>query len=141
MPNPIPEWDYFRVILSYMIKKQLDYRPPTLKMLSLRVGIGADKILQVLDEHNVQYEEIKRTVKDKLAGRELLLVSIPPQLEELFSVDNKAIQETYQELKKREIELEPEPDYYYERWLKKEKLKKLQMRYFLAEEIPEGEGT
>jgi hypothetical protein len=108
-------------------------------MLSLRVGIGADKILQVLDEHNIQYEEVKRTVKDKLAGRELLLVSIPVELEELFSVDNKAIQETYQELKKREIRLEPETNHYYERWLKKEKLKKLQMRYFLAEYIEEGE--
>jgi hypothetical protein len=123
-----------------MIKKQLDYTPPTLKMLSLRVGIGADKILQVLDEHGVQYEEVKRTVKDKLAGRELLLISIPVELEKLFSVDNKAIQETYQELKKREIQLEPEPNYYYERWLRKEKLKKLQMRYFLAETLPEGEG-
>jgi hypothetical protein len=56
-------------------------------------------------------------------------------------VDNKAIQETYQQLKRREIRLESEPDRFYERWLRKEKLKKLQMRYFLAEEIPEGEGV
>lgn len=134
MPRPIPEWDQFRVLLNYLLRKQLDYQRVTLQQLTQRMGIGVKTVEDLLMRNGVVYTLLPTTEKWKNSGVEIVIESIPAAYETIFKVEGQKILETFNYFTSREIELEPEPDRQAIRKEQRRQKKIEQMRYFLKEE-------
>lgn len=134
MPKPIPEWDQLRVLVSYLLRRQLSHKPTTLKQASQRMGLAVAKIYNLLEDNTIIYWLRRTTYKYKYEGMEIFIRSIPEEYEPIFKVENKDIYESFLFFEKQEITLKKEPDTVQLRKEKRRKEKIRKMRYFLAEE-------
>lgn len=135
MPTPIPEWDRPRILIRYLVRRQLRHRTTNLQEARLRVGIGSDRILEILSDQGIEYKIVQTTEVKKSRGLEVLIKSVPESLAEVYRIDKEKLKDSFDILEKRDIKIEPERNWRKELKQKREQDRKNKLRYFLKEDI------
>jgi hypothetical protein len=76
MPHPIPDWDLARRLVKYVGTRQIEGMDTTIREVSVFLGIGRDRIENLMQEKNIIYRMI---TGDKEGGRDLLVLENVPQ--------------------------------------------------------------
>lgn len=96
MPKPIPMEQVIDVVVSYVVKRQLQGRPTTLRQVSKRVGLGTSTIKGQLEYYLVQYVLIPYGEKDWVTSSiEIAIASMPDLLAERNNFTVQQIEESY----------------------------------------------
>lgn len=69
MPNPIPEWDLARRLVKFVGTRQMTKMQTTMRETSRTLGVGRQRIIQLLEEKNIEYKILghpKRKSEDLL---------------------------------------------------------------------------
>lgn len=114
MPKSIPMEQVIDVVVSYVVKRQVQGRPTTLRQLSKRVGLGAPTIKGILEKHLVQYVLIPYGKKDWVtSGIEIAITAMPDMLAERNHFTVQQVEESYQRFL-GDMKLEPVEEEEYE---------------------------
>lgn len=112
MPTIIPMERIIDVVVAYIVKRQMQGRPTTLRQMSRRVGIGVSAIKGLLEKNLVQYILIPYGEKEWVTSSiEIVIQSVPPMLALRNHFTTEEVEESYQRfMGDMEIELlDPEP--------------------------------
>lgn len=133
MPKPIPRWDMTRVLVQYLVTRQLEKRPVTVKEMSNRMGVGASVIFEMLNKEKIEYTRIPARIGWDSEDR-IILTSIPDKLVIQQKLPKEKILEAGEEILMTPFEIKPEEIKLKE--MRKEERKRLErekIRYFLGE--------
>lgn len=133
MPRPIPRWDISRILVQYLVRRQLEKRPATLKQISNRLGVAVDYFLALLDAEKIQYTRITAGVGWEREDK-LVITGIPEKLVLQQHLPKEKILEAGKEILAMPFEIKPEKIKLKDlRKQEKERINQEKIRFFLGE--------
>lgn len=107
MPKSVPMEQVIDVVVLYIVKRQLQGRPTTLRQVSKRVGLGAPTIKAQLEKYSVKYVLIPYGEKEWVtSSTEIAIQSMPSRLAERNGLTIEQVEQSYVDILDS-VELEP----------------------------------
>lgn len=98
MPRPIPLEQVVDVVVSYVVRRQIQRRPTTLRQVSKRVGLGVPTVKAQLEKAGVQYVLIPYGEKEWVtSGIEILITSMSERLAERNFFTVQQVEQSYRD--------------------------------------------
>ena len=106
MPKPIPLSDVLDVTVAYVIRRQLQGRPTTLRQLSKRIGLGVPTIRGIMEKHQVDYVLIPHNDSWAASSTEIAIRTMPEAIAARSNLTQIQVEVSYRKIFGDE---EPEP--------------------------------
>lgn len=99
MPKPIPLGEVLDVTVSYLIRRQLQGRPTTLRQMSKRIGLGVPTIRGILEKNQVVYYLISHSEDSwSASSTEIAIRTMPEELARRNNLTQHQIEESYRKI-------------------------------------------
>lgn len=99
MPTPIPIGEVLDVTVAYLIRRQLQGRPTTLRQLSKRIGLGVPTIRGLLEKSQVEYILISHNeTKWSASATEIAIKSMPENIARRSHLTKSQVEESYEKI-------------------------------------------